>query len=62
MLLEAIIKEKSIDEFVEKYGSKKLKAKKKDVEASVMEVLREMDTFELKICLENVNGLEDQIR
>lgn len=62
MLLNALMKGESIEEVIEKYGSKRLKAKKEDVKESILGVLSETDIIELKICLENINRLEEQIR
>jgi len=62
MLLNALMKRESIDEVVEKYGSKRLKAKKDEVKKSILGSLREADIIELKICLDNINRLEEQIR
>jgi transposase len=62
MLLNALMKRESIDEVIEKYGSKRLKAKKEEVKESILGVLNETDIIQLKICLENINRLEEQIR
>ncbi|MEM3442751.1 MAG: IS110 family transposase [Candidatus Bathyarchaeia archaeon] len=62
MLLNALVKGESIDEIIEKYGSKRLKKKKEEVKASILGALGEADIIELKICLENINRLEEQIR
>jgi len=62
MLLNALMKGESIDEVIEKYGSKRLKAKKEEVKASILGVLNETDIIQLKICLENINRLEEQIK
>jgi len=62
MLLNALMKRESIDEVIEKYGSKRLKAKKEEVKESILGVLNETDIIELKICLDNINRLEEQIR
>jgi transposase len=62
MLLKALIKSESIDEVIEKYGSKRLKKKREEVKASILGTLGEADIIELKICLENINSLEEQIR
>jgi transposase len=62
MLLNALMKRESIDEVIEKYGSKRLKAKKEEVKKSILGTLREADIIELKICLDNINRLEEQIR
>jgi transposase len=56
------MKGEDIDEVIEKYGSKRLKMKKEEVKASILGVLGEADIIELKMCLENVNRLEEQIR
>jgi len=61
-LLNTIMSGKNVDEAIEKYGSKRLKAKKEEVKAPVLGVLGEADIIELKMCLENVNRLEEQIR
>jgi transposase len=61
-LLNALMKRESIDEVIEKYGSKRLKAKKEEVKESILGVLNETDIIQLKICLENINRLEEQIR
>jgi transposase len=62
MLLNALMKRENIDEVIEKYGSKRLKAKKEEVKESILGVLNETDIIQLKICLENINRLEEQIR
>jgi transposase len=62
LLLNALMKGEDIDEMIEKYGSKRLKMKKEDVKASILGVLGEADIIELKMCLDNVNRLEEQIR
>jgi len=62
MLLNALMKRENIDEVIEKYGSKRLKAKKDEVKKSIIGSLREADIIELKICLDNINRLEEQIR
>ena len=62
MLLNALMKRESIDEVIEKYGSKRLKAKKEEVKESILGALNETDIIQLKICLENINRLEEQIR
>jgi len=62
MLLNALMKRESIEEVIEKYGSKRLKAKKEEVKESILGVLNETDIIQLKICLENINRLEEQIR
>ena len=62
MLLNALMKRENIDEVIEKYGSKRLKAKKEEVKKSILGTLREADIIELKICLDNINRLEEQIR
>jgi transposase len=62
MLLNALMKRENIDEVIEKYGSKRLKAKKEEVKKSILGSLREADIIELKICLDNINRLEEQIR
>jgi transposase len=62
MLLNALMKRENIDEVIEKYGSKRLKAKKDEVKKSILGTLREADIIELKICLDNINRLEEQIR
>jgi predicted SpoU family rRNA methylase len=62
MLLNALMKRESIEEVIEKYGSKRLKAKKEEVKKSILGALGEADIIELKICLENINRLEEQIR
>ncbi|MEM3551133.1 MAG: IS110 family transposase [Candidatus Bathyarchaeia archaeon] len=62
MLLNALMNGKSVDEVVEKYGSKKLKMKKEEVKGTVLGALGEADIIELKMCLENINRLEEQIR
>ena len=62
MLLNALMNGESIDEVIDKYGSKRLKAKKEEVKASILGALGETDIIELKICLDNINRLEEQIR
>jgi len=62
MLLNALMNGESIDEVIDKYGSKRLKAKKEEVKASILGALGEADIIELKICLDNINRLEEQIR
>jgi len=62
MLLNALMKGESIDEVIEKYGSKMLKKKREEVKESILGALGEADIIELKICLENINRLEEQIR
>jgi transposase len=62
MLLNALMKRESIDEVIEKYGSKRLKAKREEVKGSILGALREADIIGLKICLENINRLEEQIK
>ena len=62
MLLNALMKGESVEEVIEKYGSKRLKAKKEEVKESILGVLNETDIIRLKICLENINRLEEQIR
>jgi len=57
-----MMERESIDEVIDKQGSKRLRAKKEVVKASIMEVLNETDIFELKTYLENVNRLEEQIK
>jgi len=47
---------------MEKYGSKRLRMKKEDVKASIPGVLGKADMIELKMCLDNVNRLEEQVR
>ena len=61
MLLNALMKGESIDEVIEKYGSKRLKTKKEEVKASVLGTLGEADIIELRMCLDNVNRLGEQI-
>lgn len=56
------MKGESIEEVVEKYGSKRLKAKKEEVKESILGVLNETDIIQLKICLEDINRLGEQIR
>jgi len=62
MLLNALMNGESIDEVIDKYGSKRLKAKKEEVKASILGTLGEADIIELKMCLDNINRLEEQIR
>ena len=62
MLLNALMNGESIDKVIDKYGSKRLKAKKEEVKASILGALGEADIIELKICLDNINRLEEQIR
>jgi hypothetical protein len=59
MLLNALMKRENIDEVIEKYGSKRLKAKKEEVKKSILGTLREADIIELKICLDNIIRLEE---
>jgi len=60
MLLNALMKGESIDEII-KYGSKRLKEEREEVKESTLG-LGEAEIVELKICLENINRLEEQIR
>jgi len=62
MLLNALMKRESIEEVIEKYGSQRLKAKKEEVKESILGVLNETAIIQLKICRENINRLEEQIR
>jgi len=62
LLLNALMKGEDIDEMIEKHGSKRLKMKKEDVKESILGVLGEADIIELKMYLDNVNRLEEQIR
>jgi hypothetical protein len=43
---------KTIDEVIEKYGSKRLKKKKEEVKESTLGDSKKADIIELKICLE----------
>ncbi|MEM3551194.1 MAG: transposase [Candidatus Bathyarchaeia archaeon] len=61
-ILNALMKGESTDKVIVKYGSKRLKKKKEEVKASILGALGEVDIIELKMCLENINGLEEQIR
>jgi transposase len=61
MLLNALMKRESIEEVI-KYGSKRFKAKKEEVKESILGALNETDIIQLKICLDNINRLEEQIR
>ncbi len=61
-LLNALMKGESIEKVIEKYGSKRLKKKKEEVKESILGVLKEAEIIELKMCLENINRLEEQIR
>jgi transposase len=61
LLLDALMKGENVDEVIEKHGSKRLKARREEVKASIMGVLRESDIVELKICLENVRLLKEQV-
>jgi len=62
LLLDALMKGADLDEVIDRHGSKRLRAKKEEVKASIMGALNDTDVFELKICLENVNVLEGQIK
>jgi transposase len=62
ILLNALMKGESVDEVIEKYGSKRLKMKREEVKKSILGALGEADMIELKICLDNINRLEEQIR
>ncbi len=58
-LLNALMKGESIEKVIEKYGSKRLKKKKEEVKESILGVLKEAEIIELKMCLENINRLEE---
>lgn len=59
MLLNMLMRGEDIDEVIEKYGLKRLRMRKEGVKESI---LGEADIMELKMHLENVNRLDEQIR
>lgn len=60
-ILGAIMNGQDIDKAIDSC-SKKIRAKKDEIKQSIMGTLNQTDLFELKICLDNIKLLEDQIK
>jgi transposase len=60
-ILDAIMSGGDIDKAIDSC-SKKIRAKKDEIKQSIMGKLNQTDLFELKICLDNIKLLEDQIK
>lgn len=60
-ILEAIMKGEDIDKAIDSC-SKKIRVKKDEIKQSIMGALNQTDLFELKICLDNIKLLEDQVK
>lgn len=61
-ILDAIMSGGDIDKAIDSCGSKKVRAKKDEIKQSIMGTLNQTDLFELKICLDNIKLLEEQIK
>lgn len=60
-ILDAIMSDGDMDKAIDSC-SKKIRAKKDEIKQSIIGTLNQTDLFELKICLDNVKLLEDQIK
>ncbi len=60
-ILDAIMKGGDVHKAIDSC-SKKIRAKKDEIKQSITGTLNQVDLFELKICMDNVKLLEDQIK
>ncbi len=60
-ILDAIISNGDIDKAIDSCD-KRIRQKREEIKKSIMGTLSQTDVFELKICLENIGTLEEQVR
>jgi transposase len=60
-ILDALVNGVSIDEAIEKCD-RRVKKQRDEIKASIIGTLSQTDIFELKICLDNIKLLEEQIK
>jgi transposase len=60
-ILDALTSNGDIDKAIDSC-SKKIRDKREEIKQSIMGTLNQMDIFELKICLDNIKSLDQQIR